>query len=178
MKQFVTEEELGIYSTAFKLVITIQTILLVPFSQSFFPHMSNLFSKDIIGFKQKMNKAAKLLIAVNLVLIAVCFISAKWIVVILFGTEYLEAVEPFRYFLFLPLFACLTNLYSYQGLLNMKKDNVFLIIHIVFAVLTVVLSYLIIPTTKIYGTIFLRTIMEIGLFVSSYLFYKIYIKKI
>lgn len=178
MKQYVSEEELGIYSTAFKLVITIQTILLVPFSQSFFPHMSNLFSKDINSFKQKMSKAASLLIAVNLIIIVTCFISAKWIVMILFGNEYLDAVEPFKYFLFLPLFACLTNLYSYQGLLNMKKDNVFLIIHIVFALLTVTLSYLIIPTTKLYGTIILRTVMEIGLFVSSYLFYKIYIKNI
>ena len=178
MKQYVSEEELGVYSTAFKLVITIQTILLVPFSQSFFPYMAGLFLKDSLAFRQKMKKAAQLLILLNLGIALFSFVFAEWIIRILFGEEYLEAIIPFQCFLLLPLFACLTNLYSYQGLLNMKKDNVFLGIHIIFAILTIGLSYIIIPQTGLYGTIVLRVALELGLFVSSLFFYRKYISKV
>ncbi|MGS4345871.1 flippase [Myroides odoratus] len=178
MKQYVSEAELGVYSTAFKLVITIQTILLVPFSQSFFPYMSGLFVRDIPAFRQKMKKAAQLLILLNLGIALFSFVFAEWIIKLLFGEEYLDATIPFQCFLFLPLFACLTNLYSYQGLLNMKKDKVFLGIHIVFALLTIGLSYLVIPKMGLYGTIGLRVVLEFGLFILSLFFYRKYIVKV
>lgn len=178
MQGSVSETTVGIYSTAFKLVITIQTLLLVPFSQAFFPYMAKAYLNDIDDFRGKMKKAFKLLLGLNILVIVFCYIFAELIIKILFGIAYIEAVEPFRYFLFLPLFACLTNLYSYQGLLNMKKDKVFLSIHISVACLTIILSHLVIPVYGLYGTIVLRVLLEISLFVLSYFFYKKYIVKL
>ncbi len=178
MKDYVDETTIGVYSTAFKLIITIQTLLLVPFSQAFFPYMAKLYTEDIYGFKKMMSKATKLLLLVNGLAIVLGYFLAEVVISLLFGKEYGEAVVPFRYFLLLPLFACLTNLYSYQGLLNMKKDKVFLVIHSAVAILTIVLSYLIVPRYGLYGTIFLRVFLEILLFVLSVLCYRKYMIKL
>lgn len=178
MKGYVDETTIGIYSTAFKLIITIQTLLLVPFSQAFFPYMAQLFTTDIVAFRAMMTKAIKLLLFANGLAIIFCYFFAELIINILFGKEYAEAVTPFKYFLLLPLFASLTNLYSYQGLLNMKRDKVFLIIHIIVALMTIVLSHVIVPQYGLYGTIILRIVLEITLFILSILLYKKYIGKL
>lgn len=177
LKENVDNETLGIYSTAFKLVITIQTLLLVPFSQAFFPYMINLASKDILAFKKKIKQASFLIIGLNLVIIVFCYIFAELIIQILFGKQYIEAVEPFRSFLLLPLFASLTNLFSYQGLLTLKRDRAFLMLHICFAALTVLTSLYFIPIYGMYGTIILRISIEFGLCFSSFLLYVLYINR-
>lgn len=178
MKDYVDEKTIGIYSTAFKLIITIQTLLLVPFSQAFFPYMAKLFTKDIVAFRSMMTKAIKLLLVVNAMAIVFCYFFAEFIISVLFGREYLDAVIPFKYFLLLPLFASLTNIYSYQGLLNMKKDKAFLIIHITVALMTIGLSHIIVPLYGLYGTIILRIVLEITLFILSIVLYKKYIVKL
>ena len=176
MKDYVSDEDLGIYSTAFKLVITIQTLLLVPFSQAFFPYMAKIINQDTNAFKLKIKQASKFILVLNVIVILISIIFAKLIIRILFGEDYLSAVTPFRIFAILPLFACLNNLYSYQGLLNMKKDKIFLYIHFLFALITIGCSYIIVPKFGLYGTILLRVFLEVGLFLVSYYNYKKHVK--
>lgn len=176
MKDYVSDEDLGIYSTAFKLVITIQTLLLVPFSQAFFPYMAKIINQDTNAFKLKIKQASKFILILNVIVILISIIFAKLIIRILFGEDYLSAVTPFRIFAILPLFACLNNLYSYQGLLNMKKDKIFLYIHFLFALITIGCSYIIVPKFGLYGTILLRVFLEVGLFLVSYYNYKKHVK--
>lgn len=177
LKLHVDDNTLGVYSTAFKLVITIQTLLLVPFSQAFFPYMANLVTKDIDAYRKKIKQASRLLLLLNLGVLAICYVFAKYIILLLFGSEYLLAVTPFRSFLLLPLLVCLANVYSYQGLLTLKKDKTFMYIYVVFALITIISNVLFIPIYGIYGAIVLRVLVEFGLFFTSYLFYLKYMKK-
>lgn len=170
------EGTLGIYSTAFKLVITLQYIIIVPFSQAFFPYMNKLIINDIKSYRNKIKQASRLLIGLNLGIILFCYIFAEFIIQIIFGEEYLLAVTPFRSFLLLPLFACLTNLYSYQGLLTLKKDRIFMVIHIVFAVLTILTNIYFIPVYGLYAAISLRIIIEMSIFLTSFVLYKKYVR--
>lgn len=177
LKTHVDDKTLGIYSTAFKLVITIQTLLLVPFSQAFFPYMANLITKDVNEYRKKIGQASRLLIGLNVGVILFCYIFAKFIIQILFGEEYILAVTPFRSFLLLPLFVCLGNIYSYQGLLTLKKDKIFMYVYFVFALMTIISNFYLIPIYGLYGAIIIRVFIEFGLYVTSYFLYLKYIKK-
>lgn len=172
-----SETDVGIYATAFKLAITIQTIIILPFSQAFFPHMALKAQENLNDFKELIKKTGIYLTVAMFVVCLISIVFAELIVSILFGKEYLVAVPTFRILAFLPIFSALNNLYSYQGLLNLKKDKVFLYIHIFATLGVVLLSHLIIPKYGLFGASYLRIFSEIFLLLASYLFYKNSMKK-
>lgn len=178
LKDSGSDTDVGIYATAFKLAITIQTIVIIPFSQAFFPHMALKAEKNIYDFHRYVSKTAVYLLAGMVVLCISSYILAEPIISVLFGKEYLIAVPTFKILAFLPIFSALTNLYSYQGLLNLKKDKLFLQIHIFATVIVIALTHLIVPEFGLNGASWLRVGSEILLMTASFLFYHYYIKKL
>ncbi|HLS29338.1 MAG TPA: flippase [Flavobacteriaceae bacterium] len=177
LKGVSSETDIGIYATAFKLAITIQTIIILPFSQAFFPHMALKAENNILDFKNYIKKISRLLSVVMLIICLLSILFAEPIISLIFGDDYLIAVPTFRILAFLPIFSALTNLYSYQGLLNLKKDKLFLYIHIFATLIVVLLSHILVPKYGLIGASYLRIFSEILLMITSFVFYKIHIKK-
>lgn len=178
LKNSASDTDVGIYATAFKLAITIQTIVIIPFSQAFFPHMALKAENNIKDFSKYLNKTTLYLSVGMIVICLLSFFLAEPIILILFGKDYLVAVSTFRILAFLPIFSALTNLYSYQGLLNLKKDKLFLQIHIFATLLVIILTHIIVPNYGLIGVSWLRVGAEVILMFMSFLFYKYQIKKL
>ncbi len=177
MKGAVSDIDLGSYSTAFKLAITIQTLILIPFSQAFYPFTAKKASENIYEFKALIRKAFWILMAINLFIIVISYIFAPLIIRILFGEAYESVVYPFRVLVFSPFFACLTNLFSYQGLLNLKRDKEFLYLHLFFAATTIGLSHWIVPSFGLTGAVFLRNGLEFGMMLTSFFLFRKHLKR-
>lgn len=173
-----SEVDVGIYATAFKLAITIQSIVMQPFSQAFFPHMSIKAKTDILDFKKYIKKVSYVILPIMLIFCLFCFVFAETIIAILFGKDYIIATSTFRIMAFLPVFSILANLYCYQGLLNIKKDKLFFYAHVLVALFVVVLSHLLIPSNGLESAAYIRFASEILFLLVAFVLYKYGIKQV
>src|SRR5690606_15998707 len=73
LKNNSSEVDVGIYATAFKLAITIQTIIIMPFSQALFPHLAFKAQENLRDFKKLIKKTSFYLL---FAMILICLISA------------------------------------------------------------------------------------------------------
>lgn len=177
LKEYFSDFEVGAYSTANKIAMTIQLIVVLPFSQAFFPHIAKVANENLKQFTKLIKKAAIVITAATILIGLICFIFAKDIILILFGPGYEDGILPLKIIAFLPMFMILNNLFAYQGLLSLKKDKLFLKIHVTFAVVVIGISYVIVPTYGVEGVAYLRIISEIALMLTSLLVLLFSLKK-
>lgn len=178
LKEFSSNIDVGSYSTANKLAITIQVIVLMPFSQAFFPFISKTANENIYKFEKLIQKAFLSILFLTTTIGFISYFFAEEIILLIFGKDYVSAVATFKILAFLPVFSVLNNLFSYQGLLALKKDSLFLYIHIVFTIIIVIISYLLVPKFGLEAVAKIRLYSEIILMFTSMFFLKITIKKI
>jgi len=177
LKETSTDTEIGAYSTAHKLAMIIQVIILLPFSQAFFPFITKKAKESIITFDELIKKAALIIFGITLLASIFSFIFAELIITLLFGKDFLVAVPIFKILAFLPVFTILNNLFSYQGLLSLHKDKLFLYIHVFFTIIILIISYIIVPKYGLMSVAYIRVISEIALMLVSYYFLKKEIRK-
>lgn len=172
LKAYSSENELSIFSTSNKIIATLQGLILLPFSQAFFPIIARDAVTNFERFKLNINRVFYLLFACTFLMGAIVFFFGDLIITIIFGSNYVVAFDSLKILAFLPMFSAFTNIFAYQGLLSLKKDRLFLIIHIVFAVLSILLSILLLDRYTAVTASWIRLIIEILLFLTAYLFYK------
>lgn len=176
LQKFGTEIEIGAYSTANKLVMTVQVLLLLPFSQAFFPFITKTAKEDLNLFKSHMKRATIVVAIITFLIGLITFIYAELIIRIIFGNDFLYATQTLKILAFLPVFTILNNLFSYQGLLSLNQDRLFLWIHVFFTVAIVGGSYFLIPIYGLQGVAYIRILSEM-LLMSVSLFYLIIVLK-
>ncbi len=170
LQKFGTDLEVGAYSTANKLVMTVQVLLLLPFSQAFFPFISKTAKEDLNLFKNHMKKASIVVAIITFLIGLFTFIYAELIIRIIFGDDFLYATQTLKILAFLPVFTILNNLFAYQGLLSLNQDRIFFWIHVFFTIIIVGGSYFLVPIYGLQGVAYIRIISEI-LLMSVSLFY-------
>src|SRR5690606_11008878 len=136
--KFGTSEDLVAYSTANKLIVSIQTILLIPFSQAFFPMISLQVNEKFDLFKQNIRKSALVAGIVGLFIGLFIFVFAELIIKIVFEEAYLSAKVSLQMLGFLPMVSVIANVYVFQALLSLKKDRLFMKIYTVIIVFNLV----------------------------------------
>jgi PST family polysaccharide transporter len=176
LKVYSSENELSIFSTSNKIIATLQGLILLPFSQAFFPIIARDAVNDFERFKKNINKVFYLLFACTFLIGVIVYFFGDLIIQVIFGVNYVVAFESLKILAFLPMFSAFTNIFAYQGLLSLKKDKLFLIIHIVFAALSVLFSFILLKNYTALTASWIRIIIEILLFLTAYFFYKRSIK--
>jgi PST family polysaccharide transporter len=171
LKMYSNEIELGKFSVSNKLIATIQLLILLPFSQAFFPLISKQCHDDFILFKRNINRAAFYIFIITFVAGIIVYFYGDLIITIIFGSAYLNSYESLKIVAFLPMFASLNNIYSYQGLLSLKKDKTFIIIHVFYALLTLILCFAFSSSFSANTGSYIRITIECFLFLTSMFYY-------
>lgn len=161
LKDVGTDIDVGAYSTANKLAMTIQVLILLPFSQAFFPFIVKTASNDIYEFQKLIIRASVVIFVLTMFIGIISFYFAGFFIGLIFGNEFLFASETFQILAFLPMFTILNNLYCYQGLLSLNKDKLFLNIHIFFTIIILLISYFLVPVFGLKGVALIRLISEV-----------------
>ena len=121
---FVSNELLGYYGGAFKIIMPIMVITSLPFNQSIYPLMNRAFEEDLNKGISVFKKMLKPILILNFVLTLIVYFSAPLLVKILLGDEFDGSVKILRIFSFLPVFVTLTNYFTIQGLYVMKLERI------------------------------------------------------
>ena len=125
LKHFASNEAVGLFSAAEKVIHGFQSVML-PAAQALFPHMSLRFKEknktEIQGVMRKM-----LLVFVSLSAVAALFvyILAPWISDILCGKDFKECIPLIRIMSLVIIFGEVNYIAGIVGLVNMDRQNYF-----------------------------------------------------
>lgn len=133
--------EVGIFSSSEKIIILVNTILNISFSQALYPYISLCFNKN----KEHGITTIKKIIPIVLLVVGsasvIVGLMSKYIVLILFGSEFLAASPLITLLSIIPIIICLSNILGIQVMLNLKMDKQFLFITIIGAITGLTSNY-------------------------------------
>lgn len=128
---------IGAYSTAYKLIIVLNAILLVPFQKSYFPHIVPFAQTDPLQFIRKLRKV-QIYVLSFLAFVGVClFFGADLVVTLLYGDTFVSSIAVLQVLALIPIFTGLANIYGWQGLLPARMDNKLFIITLTVGIINI-----------------------------------------
>lgn len=93
--------------------------LLQPISQALFPRMSHLYAHDPDGAHELLKRSFVVVFSISGAVSIFLWFAADWIILILGGVEFSDAVSILRWLAFVPLLIAISNLFGVQVLLAM-----------------------------------------------------------
>lgn len=141
----------GYFSAADKIRMACQSIL-SPMSQSVFPYVNKMVSESyerFISFNKKLFKIALIIGAAISILL---FLFAEPIVNILLGHEYQSSILVLKIIAWLPMVIFLSNVLGIQTMIPLNKQKSFALILFFAAVLSLTLSFILVPKYFEIGT--------------------------
>lgn len=172
IERFGSSRDLVAYSTANKVIVSIQTILLIPFSQAFFPMISRQVNESFFLFKQNIRKSALVAGGVGLVTGLFILVFAPVIIKVIFGEAYLSAKYSLQMLGFLPMVSIIAHIYVFQALLSLKKDRLFMKIYMFVILFNLIACYVFYKEITAELTIVIRILADVLLLLLGYYFYK------
>lgn len=146
------EKEVGIYTAATRIIGVIQTLTLLPLSQTLFPHIGKAFATGTENGLVEVRKVFPIVNILSLCIAAGLFITAPLAISILFGPEFRPAASVLQLMAINPILISTSNLLGAQVMLNMKKDTSFLWVTGMGSIVCISLNLALTPLYSYYGT--------------------------
>jgi PST family polysaccharide transporter len=125
---YVSDEYLGYFGGAFKIIMPIIMITWLPFNQSIYPIMNRAFKDDFNLGTIYFKKMLKPIILFNCPLTLIIYFSSSFLIKLILGDEFETSIKILKIFSLLPLLVTLTNYFTIQGLYVMKLEKISLYI--------------------------------------------------
>lgn len=163
-------ESVGYYATALKLNKLVIAVLSA-ISAAMFPSIMNYFhQKEFDKFNQLIKECFFLLISLSMPLVILFLGCAPEIVEILFGSNYSRAILPLQITTPLIFIVSLSTIFGFQILSALAKDKLILYSAIYGMVISILLSFILVPIFKEIGTAIAILITELVVCI-SFLYY-------
>jgi PST family polysaccharide transporter len=143
--------EVGYFAAADKIRSGIQSFA-SPINQVLYPRMAFLSKNNNEKSKQLLMKFTLVGSVILFFIGIMVFIFAKPIILILAGNEYSKSIYILQIIALLPFIIYLSNMFGIQGLLNFEKKKEFTLVIILGSIISIVLSFLLVPTFASYGS--------------------------
>lgn len=164
LKQFFSDEIVGLYSAAEKVIKGFQSVI-SPAAQTLFPHLSLRFKGKSISENIALLKKISLPFSMVVVFITIMvFIFAPLIIKILCGDDFVASVPLVRIMTLVILFGEINYLIGIVGLINMNGQSYFFRSVIVAGVFSVTFVLLLLPHYGVNIAAWAMSLAEILLF--------------
>jgi PST family polysaccharide transporter len=165
-------KEVGLFTSAHKIIVIIMSLISGPMAQALFPNIGRSFSESMQAGIKKVNRMAWIILPLTFVPSLVIYVLAEYIILIVFGAKFTEAVQTLRIIAFMPLIIGLSNNFGIQGLVNLKKDKTVNLITLVGALIGISLNFILIPQMGQNGTAVSWLITELVITALMYIAYR------
>jgi PST family polysaccharide transporter len=146
------DKEVGIFTAAVRIIGVVQTLTLMPLSQTLFPHIGRAFSESTETGLLEVRKVFPIVNVLAFCISLGLFITAPLAIAILFGPEFRAAAPLLQLMAINPLLTSTSNLLGTQVMLNMKKDKSFLWVTGIGSAACIALNLALTPLYSYYGT--------------------------
>jgi PST family polysaccharide transporter len=172
-----SNEAVGYFSAASKIIVIFQSIILYPISQSLFPHLSRLFNDSIEKGLSVLKKMLYLVFGVTTFSSIIIFFFARLIILIVYGDKFLGAIICLKIISVLLVVTGISNVLGVQGLVNLKQDMRYLVITGIGALLSIILNMFLASKYNEIGTSIAWVITELTVMIGFiYSFKKLNLK--
>jgi polysaccharide transporter, PST family len=170
---YTSEIDYGLFSAAFKVMLVIQSLVILPMGITLFPHIARNFQESQKLGIRTVFKYLKIVAFLTAILGAIVFLLADEIVVLLFGKQFVASGIYLRILAFGPFVSGLNAMVGVQGLLNMKKDRDFLRISVFTLVFSLILNFIFVPNYQAIATASIQITLEVfSILVASFYLYR------
>lgn len=169
---FTNNAIVGYYSAGEKIVRALQG-LMMPVSQTIYPHINRLYDESRERSLQFIRKALMGVAGFTFLISATTFIFAGPLVSVVFGTQGEESIiiaKVVRILAFLPFIVGLSNIYGIQTMLTFGMKDVFSRILIYGGLTNIILVMILTPLYKHIGTAVAVMITELTITTAMYLY--------
>jgi len=149
----------GYFAAADKIIQAFKG-LLTPVSQAIYPYISRKVSHSKEEGLQTIRKVSKYIAYFTFAVGIVLLISAPFIVHLLLGGQYKRSVILLQIMAFLPFMIGLSNVFGIQTMLPFNRKKAFSYILITGSLISIVLSFLLVPLLEDIGSAITVTITE------------------
>ena len=164
--------DLGIFGAAHKLFIVVQTMMFYPINLALLPHLAKKLKDGKNKYIESLKSYAKTVSVIYIPGMIFLYILTPFIVQILFGTEFSETKQIFRFFIPSLTAGVFINLFMSQGLISIHRDAFFLRITLLFSIISIIGNYFFILHFNGQGGAIFRSLMDILFaFISGLVFY-------
>ncbi len=167
-----TNEQVGYYTAAQKLMLIATGVINMPLAQAFYPYIGKSFGENRDQGIKAVHKMLPLVVFFTGLAGIGMFIFAPLAIRILYGEAFLSSIPIFRILSFIPLIVGLSNIFGIQIMLNLKMDRIFFAITAGGAVLGIVLNILMIKWLGYIGTAWNWILVECYITLSMYIVLK------
>jgi PST family polysaccharide transporter len=165
-------KEVGLFTSAHKIIVIIMSLISGPMAQALFPNIGRSFSESMQAGIKKVNRMAWIILPLTFVPSLVIYVLAEYIILIVFGAKFTEAVQTLRILAFMPVIIGLSNIFGIQGLVNLKKDKTVNLITLVGALIGISLNFILIPQMGQNGTAVSWLLTELMITALMYIAYR------
>jgi len=171
-----TDQIVGWYSAGHKLVYVFS---LIPnlFMISVYPILSRSFKESISGMKKIYEKSLSFIFLISIILFPFLFIFSKQIILLLYGSAYLETILAFKIILWAEFFAFMSCVFMYT-LNAMNRQVIYTKVVGICLVANIILCFILIPKYSYLGLSATTTITEFLGFLLLFLYTKQNITKL
>jgi PST family polysaccharide transporter len=167
-----TTFDLGIFGAAHKLFIVVQTMMFYPINLALLPHLAKKLKEGRDKYIDSLKNYAKTVSIIYIPSMLILYLITPYLVQILFGTEFSDSKQIFRFFIPSLTAGVFINLFMSQGLISIHKDALFLRITLLFSVISMIGNYFFILHFVAQGGALFRSLMDIFFaIVSGFVFY-------
>ncbi|ADB42358.1 flippase [Spirosoma linguale] len=163
-----TPNHVGFFSSAHKVVIIGCLFVTGAFGQAFYPYIAREFSTSRSKGLKIVKKIIPKIASLTALLSIGIFIVADYIIKILFGAAFEDAVIVLRILAFQPFIISISNLLGVQTMLNLQLDKVFYKITLGGAILGTALNFILVPYYFEIGTACAWVITELAIAIAMY----------
>jgi O-antigen/teichoic acid export membrane protein len=160
-------ETVGYYTASMKVYSVIASLSLFPIAQVMYPHLATKFNESAAAGLSTVRKfIPRILLLFSIVSIGLIF-SSKLIINILYGEKFESSILILQILAPLLIISTLVNILCYQVMLNLKMDKHFLGINAIGFVMNILMTILLVPRFKAYGTCISLYMIEFTIVVVS-----------
>lgn len=135
---FASLQEVANFAAGTKIIAIMASVVITSFTISAYPLISKKLSlKDNQGITMIQLNTWISLIVGGLIAVGM-MLTAPWVITLIYGNEFADAVLPYRILCILPIFIFLNNVLGVQALLSFKMDTAFFKLTAVSSTISVV----------------------------------------
>lgn len=142
---FATDEVVGYFSAAQRLILAINMIIVLPISTSVYPEICQRFEKSKQGGKQYLKRILILSGIASAIVSLLTFIAAPLVIHLVYGEGYTASIEILQWLSPLPFLVMIATLLTVQGLYSMGLHRYAPWVGATLAVFCISLNLLLLP---------------------------------
>lgn len=164
-----SQEDVGFYTAAQKLIIIAMGVINMPLAQAFYPFIGNAFGESKEKGIQTVHKLLPIIVIFTILVGLGMLIFGSLGIKMLYGKQFLPSIPVFNILIIIPLLVGLSNIFGIQIMMNLKMDKIFFYITSGGSILGILLNVIMTYWLGYIGTAWNWVLVECYITITMYL---------